>query len=196
MRKLIQILLLSFSLSSIAQSNYYLIDTTGIDFETLSDNDKYLLDSLLPLANKAKHDTILLRHLEYLVEQCWDENLWPKYNRLSLEVTDKHLDEPNDSIYISYRAHAINNIGYFYNSKGKSLLALENYKASLSLFEKIDQLEGQPSPLNNIGYTYKYLGDIDKALEYYHRSLKIREQLGDEEKTVVVINNLASLYEE
>ncbi|PCI94232.1 MAG: hypothetical protein COB15_14595 [Flavobacteriales bacterium] len=196
MKKLVIILFVSFSLNVFTQDNYYLIDTTGINFETLSEIDKLLLDSILPLANDAKHDSTLLRYLDYLGENIWDDNIWPKYNRLVIEIADKNLAQGIDSLYISYKATAICNIGYYYNSKGKSVLALENYKASLNLFKQINNLKGQSGPLNNLGYTYDNFGDIDKALNYYHQSLKIREELNDEKGTAIVLSNLAKLYEQ
>jgi len=184
--------LLTKTISS--QENTYLIDTAGINFEEISSDDIYLMDSLLPLVQEATHDTTRLRHLAYLVENCWDDNIWPKYNSLVLSMADRNLPSLNDSIYISYKARAINNIGYMYDEEGKVVLALENYKSAVSLFEKIEEQKGILDPLNNLALIYKSLGDVDKALDYYYRCLDVVEKTGYENDDLFVYNNLGGLY--
>ena len=194
MKKVLSSILLVLSIGGVAQSDYYLIDTTGINMAKLDVSDKQILDSILPLIHEATHDSISIKYIAFLAENCWDEHLWPKYNQKLIEISDRNLSEKYSTTFLAYKASAINNIGYLYDSQGKTVLAIENYKASLTLFEKTDDKIGLSSPINNLGKAYYNIGDIEKSLAYYLRALKIREELGEEEKTIVVNNNIAKVY--
>ncbi len=182
--------------TSRAQSNFYLIDTTGINWNEVSERDLHNLDSILPLIHSADHDSTKVRLITYIAENCWNDEIWPKYNTLVIHMSDQNLGQGMDSLFNWYKANSISNVGYLFNSQGKSVLAIENYKASVALFESINDKKGMSTPLNNLGYTYKFLGDIEKALDYFHRSLDIKLGLGDEKGSSVVYNNLANLYGE
>jgi serine phosphatase RsbU (regulator of sigma subunit) len=187
---------LLFSVAHYAQTNYYIIDTTGINISQLDDNDKELLDSILPLANNATHDSILIKYIGFLAESCWDETLWPRYNQMLIEIADRNLSKEYNKTFVSYKASAISNVGFLFDSQGKSVLAIENYKASLKLFDQIGDRDEMSSPLNNLGKAYHSIGDVEKALSYWLQALQIREELGQEEKTIVVNNNIATVYQE
>lgn len=194
MRLLIFSIFIFFSLASSAQSNYYIIDTNGVDMSNLGDEDRRLLDSILPLANSAQHDSILIEYVYFLAETCWDENLWPKYNQKLIEIADKNLAKGYSKTFLFYKANAINNVGVLLDSKGKNILAIENFRASLGLFEQIGEKSEISSPLNNLGKAYNNIGDVENALKYYLKALEIREKLKEEEKTIIVNNNIASIY--
>jgi serine phosphatase RsbU (regulator of sigma subunit) len=185
-----------FSVSLSAQSNYYIIDTTGINISKLDAGDQHLLDSILPLAQKSAHDSILIKYVGFLAENCWDETLWPRYNQKLIEIADRNLAKSYDKTFLSFKAAAISNIGFLFDLQGKTILAIENYKAALRLFKKIGDKKGTSSPLNNLGKAYYNTGDVEKALSYYLQALKLREDFGEEEKTIVVNNNIATVYQE
>ncbi len=196
MKRLFLSIFLLLLLRANAQSNYYIIDTTGINISSLDKADQFLLDSILPLANSASHDSILIKHIGFLAENCWDETLWPRYNQKLIEIADKNLAIKEDRIFLFYKASAINNVGYLFDTKGKAVLAIENYKAAITLFRKIGDKDGLSSPINNLGKAYYNVGDIEKSLSYYLQALKLREELGQEERTIVVNNNIATVYQE
>ncbi len=196
MKQFICYILILLSTGVYSQSNYYIIDTTGLDIANLDDNDKFLLDSILPLANEAAHDSILIKHIAFLAESCWDENLWPRYNQKLIEIADRNLIKEESKLFLSYKASAISNIGFLFDNQGKTVLAIENYKAALTLFNEIGDKTGASSPINNLGKAYYNLGDIEKSLSYYLQALKLREELGEEERTIVVNNNIATVYQE
>jgi len=196
LKQLFCTLSLLFAVVLSAQTNYYLIDTTGINISALEKNDQHLLDSVLPLANSASHDSILIQHIDFLAENCWDEVLWPRYNQMLIEIADRNLIKEYNTTFLSFKASAISNIGLMFDNQGKTVLAIENYKAALVLFEKIGDKKGTSSPINNLGKVYYNIGDIEKALSYYLKALKLREDFGEEEKTIVVNNNIAKVYQE
>ncbi len=196
MKQLFCAISLLFSIAHYAQTNYYIIDTAGINISKLDDGDKQLLDSILPLANNASHDSILIKYIGFLAENCWDETLWPRYNQKLIEIADRNLTKEYNKTFVSYKASAISNVGFLFDSQGKTVLAIENYKAALGLFEKIGDKKGTSSPINNLGKAYYNLGDVEKALSYYLKALKIREDFDEEEKTIVVNNNIATVYQD
>src|SRR6185503_8429796 len=72
---------------------YLLVDS--VEYDSLSVNDRFVLDSLLPVYHKAKHDTARLRILAIIPEYINDESVWPKYNSLLYELSSRHF---NDSL--------------------------------------------------------------------------------------------------
>jgi two-component system LytT family sensor kinase len=85
--KLVYLLIFSLSIRSYAQTkdkNWLLVD--GIDYKRIHPTNKYLLDSILTVYHKATHDSIRLRLLNYFVENCSDDDLWPKFNDYMLTL--------------------------------------------------------------------------------------------------------------
>ncbi len=83
MKQLTSILLfVLISVAAIAQNfadkDYYLVDSLEID--KVSESDKGLLDSCLTFFHQAEHDTDKLKSISIIIEESWDENVWPKYN--------------------------------------------------------------------------------------------------------------------
>ena len=73
---------LSFSngfTQNFADKKFYLIDS--LDLTTLNKTDRQLIDSCLTLYHKTIEDTSKIKHIEFIVEECLDDKIWPKYNR-------------------------------------------------------------------------------------------------------------------
>src|SRR5688500_5319644 len=60
------------------EKSFYLVDS--LETELLSPDDKMLLDTTLKLYHVAEHDTTRLGLIEHVVDNCWDDAVWPKYN--------------------------------------------------------------------------------------------------------------------
>ncbi|PCH85167.1 MAG: hypothetical protein COB88_10410 [Flavobacteriales bacterium] len=207
-RYLIAISLLLLSYSSRAQyqfadKSFYLIDSLVVN--NLTQSDRSLIDSTLKLYHEAAHDTTKLNCLQHIVEECWDEAVWPKYNQFMYKMVQDILSSGLSNTlpagqaglekkYLFFLAEALNNIGYIYKHQGDILKALEYYQRSLNIHEEIDYKEGIAMALNNFGSIYNDQDDIPKALEYYHKSLKIREEIGDKEGIAMSLNNIGYIY--
>jgi tetratricopeptide (TPR) repeat protein len=177
--------------------NYYLVDS--LDAASLQPGDKALLDSLLPLYHKAPHDTDKLNILSQVVENCSDDNVWPKYNSLMLHIAEEKLER--SSLTSAERkalrmkqADAINNLGFLAINKGETDPALDYFNRSLKINEELGSLKGMASALTNIGYIYKSQGSIEKALEYYDKSLSYFEKCSNKEGIANTLNNIALIY--
>jgi tetratricopeptide (TPR) repeat protein len=178
-----------------ADKAYYLVDS--LDLDALKKDDKKLIETSLKAYHKVKEDTSKVEAIEFLVEECLDYNVWPKYNRwvydfVKLKIADR-LSSPILQSLNESLANALNNIGYLFMNQGDILKALEYYHKSLTIHKEIGDKSGIANSLNNIGGIYHSQGDIPKALEYFHKSLTIEEEIGSKEGIASSLNNIGAL---
>ena len=178
---------------------YFLIDS--INYETLSQDDKYMLDSLLPLYHKAKHDTSKLRILETLDESLNDESVWPRYNKLMYAEVENHLKDSASlttqevKAYKKYFATALQGIGYCAQYfEGNSIKALEYYNRSMKINEEVGDKLSMATTLSNIGGIYLDKSDIKSSLEYIFKALKIQEEIKDDEGIAYSLDGLTNIF--
>ena len=93
-------------------------------------------------------------------------------------------------------AAAYNNIGVAYRNQGALDKSLENYLASLQIYQKINNKEGVASCKNNIGNIYSIKKDHVNAAKYLDESNQQFLELNDPSKIVRSLNNLGNLYSE
>ena len=164
----------------------------------LSTTDKQLVDSCLKVFHHAKDDTNRIRPIEFLVEQCWDDKVWPKYNLWVYSFVQKQLKiQQSKRITKKFKkayASALNNIGYNFQYQGHIPKALEYYHKSLKIQEEIGDKKGVATSLTNIGIIYFNQGEISKVQKYYHKSLKILEEIGDKTGIATCLNNIGQIY--
>ena len=179
-----------------APKDYYLIDS--LDLKVLSVNHRALVDSCLSVYHESKSDTSRVRAIAEIVENCWNENVWPKYNiwlhnYLKNKLTNGKQINGNRTLIKAY-ANTVNNIGFHHYGIGNTNMALKFFHKSLEIEEGINDQYGISTSLNNIGGIYDDIGDIVKALEYYERSLKIRQEIDYQEGVSISLNNIAIIY--
>ena len=98
------------------------------------------------------------------------------------------------------RAVLLNNIGVLFDNQGEHSKALEYYRNSIAIREKVhgpDHHDVAPS-LNNMARVYYNMVEYDKALEYLKKALAIREKtLGSDHPLVASsLNNMGSVFQE
>ena len=181
-----------------ADSIRYLI--TELELSELTKDDRLLLDTSITNYHKATIDTVKLDILIQIVEACWNDNVWPKYNRLVLESVKKQLlnsAADNDKLIVKLKsilAEALNNEGYYFKEFGDIPLALDYYEQSLKIDESIGNDKGVATSLNNIGTIYMDQGMTDEALDNFNQGLKINEEIGDKWGISLSLNNIAGIY--
>ncbi len=194
------ILLLLISLQGVAQKfadkEYYLVDS--IVLKELSATNKQLIDSCLKVYHKAKEDTSKIKAIEFLVDKCSDDRVYPKYNlwvyHFVQEKIDSHPPSRIKKSLLTSLINALNNIGIIYNNQGDISLALISFHKSLKIQEKLEDKKGMATSFNNIGLIHKNQGDIPLALKYYHKGLKIQEELGDKDGMAYSYNNIGVIH--
>lgn len=91
-----------------------------------------------------------------------------------------------------------NDIALSYRAQGKYKEALEYFKKSLELNEKIENLEGKLAPLHNIGILLNDQGKYEEAIGYLQKALEITEKINNLEVKGKALGNLgiSFLYQE
>ena len=181
---------------SYAPMDHYLLDS--LDLQALSKKDRSLIDSVLTIYHESHTDTSRINAISIIVEESWDDNVWPRYNQWVHDFVMEKLGEDADSVTLrhlkkSYAA-ALNNIGYLNNSRGNIDEALANYEKTLEIQHEIDDQQGMAGTLINTGYIFLNQGMIEKALEYYYRSLKIQENTQDEWGIATALNGIGYIF--
>ncbi len=201
MKKIIYaICLITCSLPSLfaqqfADKNYYLVDSLLI--KDLSNDDKILIDTNLKHFHATKIDTLKVKIIFTIIDNCYDENVWPKYNKWVLDYIEGLLkNKPNSktSFLKIKKSDAINNIGYLFQFKGNIPLTLDYYHQALKIREAQNDTSGISNSFNNIGLVFHNQGDFKKALTYYFKSLKLRLIQNDPELIFYSYNNIATSY--
>lgn len=179
-----------------ADKEYFLIDS--LDISKVSNQDKFLMDSCLSLYHSSKDDTAKITAITTIVEESWDNNVWPKYNLWIYNHSLKKLNEsPNTKtkrFLLNSLSGAINNIGYNYKTQGDIKKALEYYHKSLRIKEAINDKKGIAVGLNNIGIIFDDQGDIDKAISYYEQCLEIQLKIKDKIGVARSYSNIGLAY--
>ncbi|MBK9592011.1 MAG: tetratricopeptide repeat protein [Crocinitomicaceae bacterium] len=175
---------------------FYLIDSLNLD--NISDSDKELIDTSLALYHLEKHDTTKLDLIEHIVDECWDESIWPIYNSFIFEHAYKQMlvarSQEEQRKFASLLAGSISNIGYIYDNQGNVTGALEYYHKSLEIYERIGDNDGASSIFNNLGVLYSAQGDTSKAMYYHNESLRLKKLLGDDVGVSLSLNNIGTIY--
>lgn len=199
-KNLVLTFIISLSFQSLAQQfadkKFYLVDS--LDLTQISESDKILLDTSLNLYHLATHDTAKLDLIEHIVDECWDERVWPKYNSFifskSYQLLLTTVSEDVQRKYASLLAGSISNLGYIYDNEGNVPGALEYYHRALEIYEQIGDNEGAASSFNNLGVLYSFQGDTTKAMFYHNESLRLKKIIGDERGISLSLNNIGTIY--
>jgi serine phosphatase RsbU (regulator of sigma subunit) len=192
------ILFISINLNAqnYGDKKFYLIDSLNLD--EISASDKELIDTSLALYHLEKHDTSRLDLIEHIVDECWDENVWPIYNAFIFEHAQKMLlvarTQAEQQKFASLLAGSISNIGYIYDNQGNVTGALEYYHQSLEIYERIADNEGASTIFNNLGVLYSSQGDTSKAMFYHNESLRLKKIIGDDQGVSLSLNNIGTIY--
>jgi signal transduction histidine kinase/Tfp pilus assembly protein PilF len=176
-----------------ASVDFYLIDS--LDLSAISSKDRALIDSSLTSYHSCNDDICRLQAVGEIVEDSWDINVWPRYNRWIYDFTSAQLTRDNldsatfTNLRISY-ASALNNIGYLFNATDQADSALYYYDKCLLIQEEMGDKPGMAGTLINTGYIFLNQGLIEKALEYYYRSLAIEEEIGNQSGIATALNGI------
>ena len=175
--------------------DFYLIDSLNID--DLSVQDKLLIDTSLTRYHDIIEDTSKFEILQHIVDECWNNKVWPKYNSHLLFLLSEKLktncNHQERLKTLNYTAGVISNVGFLHDQKGDISSALTNYHQSLSLYEFVGDLKGSSTLFNNLGVIYSTVGDTSRALEYHNKSLLTKKKIGDLKGVAMSYNNIGTV---
>ncbi len=92
-------------------------------------------------------------------------------------------------------ALAFKYIGIAFYQRSMYVEAMENWRQSLSYFEKLNDIAGIANIQSNIGAIYQNQGNESKALEFNFNSLRNSEQIGDQFRIASALINIGSVYQ-
>jgi serine phosphatase RsbU (regulator of sigma subunit) len=95
---------------------------------------------------------------------------------------------------LNIKAHALNNIGSVFYSKGDLREAIDYYYEGLKLREAVNDKPGLAESLNNLGLLYKSQGNITKAIDNYEKSLTLYTEVKDIRGESTSLGNIGVLY--
>ncbi|MBK9191900.1 MAG: hypothetical protein IPM77_10485 [Crocinitomicaceae bacterium] len=81
-----------------ADTKFYLVDS--LDVSEISEDDMLLIDTSLQHFHRAEHDTTALDYVEHIVDECWNEEVWPKYNQYIFIHAGKLIRTTNNPVEI------------------------------------------------------------------------------------------------
>jgi CHAT domain-containing protein len=112
-------------------------------------------------------------------------------NQLAFELAEKTGDQP-------VLATIMVNLGKIHRRLGTSEqsteLALDYFRKSLSICEKIGFKECISASLLNSALVYHNFGELSPTEEYYQKALSLDEELGNYDAISTTLNNLGVLY--
>lgn len=150
---------------------------------------KAVIDSLLRVAQQAKHDTQKAEAYIYLVAHH-------RYQRaIALDYAQKGIKLAQQSGFVRGLYNLYNQMGVVYDVNGDYLPALDAYREGMKAAQKMQRSDLIGSIYTNIGLSYWNLGIFDKALANYLKALK---EFEGNEKTKGYLantyNNIGLIY--
>ena len=155
------IVFLNIFSNSIAQN----FDNGIIDLE---DNADLIFDSLIFDYNDADTDTM---RVNVLNEIAW--HFAPTNFSKSLKFSDSALVISKRIAWQKGEAYALKHKGEAYRYNGELKKSILNHEVSLSIFEKINDINSTASLLSNLGITYFQMSNYSKSYDYYDKALDI-----------------------
>lgn len=141
-----------------------------------SQNDPYRTKLETQLTSTS-HDTTRARIYIDLAEYISEEEDWMSYNRKALKLANGHLKSAEGKerlFYVKIKAHAIGNLGYYYDEHGNMSKSIDYYFESLRLYDEAKDESGKAAILGNLGIIYTNRGDYVEALDYLDQALKLK----------------------
>jgi len=185
------------SAQTFGDREFYLIDS--LDMSKLEQQELALIDSCLKAYHTSSSDTGRLEALNFLVENSWNDNVWPRYNTIMFNLAQtKFNDDPDSELrvhYLTAGANAINNFGYYAQMHLSDIdSAITLYRQSLEIWEEIGDSANMTACFNNLGTCYRELGDLTLSLEYHYKALHYAERNNKPYSAAYQLSNLALVF--
>jgi serine phosphatase RsbU (regulator of sigma subunit)/Tfp pilus assembly protein PilF len=180
-----------------APKEFYLVDS--LDLNLVSETDKQFMDSCLTDYHAAPNDTSRINAVIGIVDNIWNNDVWPVYNRYVLhQVVNLLPYKSEEAEILSLKrtlAATINNEGFYYRNLGNVPLALRYYHESLKILEELQDTISMTYLYSNLGAIYQHQETFDKALEYHQKALDMKEIIGDSAGIAVPLMNIGVVYQ-
>lgn len=169
--------------------------------ENFSEAIKWYIHGL-KLEEKLKNQKRMADFYDLLGAVYFYQEIFPKaleYNQKALTIYQDLNDELNT-------AKILNHLGSLYTSreycekrsqeqtKTDYETAMDYYRKSLNLLEKLDIKEGVVNAWSNIGNLYRRMGNLGPAMEYAQKAVNHYRETGNNSRLSVTIRTLGQIY--
>ncbi|MCW8969596.1 MAG: hypothetical protein OQK43_13680, partial [Flavobacteriales bacterium] len=114
-----------------ADKKFYLVDS--LNLESLTKEDKTVIDSSLTNYHNTKNDSIKLFQLNHLITNC-ENKIWMKYNDFLMKKSLKLIEKAkNNKTLINFYKK---NIASYYNNLGYYYFGVDDYQNAVFSFEE------------------------------------------------------------
>lgn len=142
-------------------------------------------------------DTIKITIFLQLVENIYDDKVWPKYNDLAFQLSNKLKTSQNSKIKNFALKSIVDeyiNQGFLCKISGDNKNAIDKYIKSIKGAQKINYLFGEATASINLASLLSQQKQLDEALKYLQRALVISNQLKDKRIEAITIQSIASHF--
>jgi serine phosphatase RsbU (regulator of sigma subunit) len=165
---------------------------------SLYSNESTIIDSLKKeLLKKDIHDTTKINIYFKLVENIYDDNIWPEYNEMAYKLSQKILNSKQPEIQRfaqKSQADYFNNKGYLYKLNGKINKAVSYYLQSIKISSSISYKYGEASSAINLSTLLAQQKQLNVALTYLKRAEKLSLELNDKQLYAHTLQSMAGIY--
>ncbi len=190
------VLLTNYNIKS-QTKNWYLIDS--IKLNELSQFDKTLLDSILPLYHKEKNDTARINYISFLSENLQNGEMFSAYCDLIEKNTQILLEKKESTSKIikfcyEKKILALSGKGYYYLIfLNQPSLALPYFYKALKLSKQINYTSSLASLYHNIGVAHSSSNQLDSCISWYEKSLEMAIKTDDKIVQGFVYSDIANV---
>jgi tetratricopeptide (TPR) repeat protein len=156
-----------------------------------------VLDSLKKILVKTASDTQRVNILLVMVENEWDNKIWPDYNRQAMTIIEKNTaseSERTKKTLARQKAACLINMAYLHQLKNQNDSALLIYDKAYGIARKLQDEKLLASINNNTGSIYYQMGDQLRALKNYSEALAIMEKTNDKASIASTLNNIGLIH--
>ncbi|MEO0216824.1 MAG: adenylate/guanylate cyclase domain-containing protein [candidate division WOR-3 bacterium] len=174
--------------SIIPQLAYQLADLL-LEVKSETERAEELIDYGIKIARRIKDQKGEILGLQRKAQVLWRRNLIEEALKNLFDIEhffEKTEDLPTKVSYFLLK-------GAVYRSAGNQSAAMECYRRSNELSEKMGDQRSLALGYNNLGICYELMGDLKTGLAYYEKSLEIKNKLRDERGGAIGYFNIGTL---
>lgn len=164
----------------------------------MAEGDRQLVDSCMQVFHHEKQDTSKINAIEFIVEESWDNNVWPRYSKWIYDYSKHKIKESKtknkQQVYKKILVESVVSLGYFNGLEKNYTNQLKYYIEALELYKELDNKKQTAKYYITVGYSYANQGDIPLAVDNYFKSLKISKEIKDDKNIAACYLNLGTVY--
>ncbi len=131
-------------------------------------------------------------------ELAWrgfEEELPAEERRARIALRQRLLAElPETRETAAARADLHYTLGGLYTRDSKHGEALDHFRATRDLAERLENAQRQVWSLSGLGIAYRHLGEVEKAIDHYQQALAIARKIGDRRGEGNALGSLGLAY--